>query len=146
MLNEAMMRIRFGVLTVLCVAAGAVLTAQAPPAKATIVMVAGCIREQPDKGWRVVNATEPRPSNAVAPPASELPTPPVVGTKQFQLIGVSVFDLPRYRIRRLCSKGCWSLRHRSAASMSRRSSVLHPPVPPRSNGGRSSANRATLTR
>jgi len=100
-----MMRIRFGVLTVLCVAAGAVLTAQAPPAKATIVMVAGCIREQPDKGWRVVNATEPKPSNAVAPPASELPTAPVVGTKQFQLIGVSVFDLPRYKDQTVVLKG-----------------------------------------
>lgn len=99
------MRIRFGVLTVLCIAAPAVSTAQAPPAKATIVMVAGCIREQPDKGWRVVNATEPKPSNAVAPPASELPTPPVVGTKQFQLIGVSVFDLPRYKDQTVVLKG-----------------------------------------
>ena len=98
------MRIQYCVLVVL-LAAGAGLSAQAPPSKADLVMVAGCLREQPAGGWRVVNATEPKPSNAVAPPAGELPATPVVGTKQFQLIGVSVFDLPRYKDHTVVLKG-----------------------------------------
>ena len=104
MLDEALMRIQYCVLVVL-LAAGAGLSAQAPPAKADLVMVAGCLREQPAGGGRVVNATEPKPSNAVAPPAGELPAMPVVGTKQFQLIGVSVFDLPRYKDHTVVLKG-----------------------------------------
>ena len=104
MLDEALMRIQYCVLVVL-LAAGAGLSAQAPPSKADLVMVAGCLREQPAGGWRVVNATEPKPSNAVAPPPGELPATPVVGTKQFQLIGVSVFDLPRYKDHTVVLKG-----------------------------------------
>ena len=49
-LNEAMMPIRFGAHRPVCCEA-AVLTAQAPPAKATIVMVAGCYKtKSPYKG------------------------------------------------------------------------------------------------
>jgi len=79
--------------------------AQTPPAKADIVMVAGCLKEQAPGDWRVVNALDPKPSNAVAPPASELPPMPVFGTKQFQLIGVSIFDLPSYRDKTVAVKG-----------------------------------------
>ena len=61
------MRIRFGALAILFVAARALVTAQAPPSKADLVMVAGCLREQPAGTWRVLNATDPKPSNAVAP-------------------------------------------------------------------------------
>src|SRR4051794_21154660 len=75
MLHEALMRIQYCVLVVL-LAAGAGLSAQAPPAKADLVMVAGCLREQPAGNWRVVNATEPKPSNAVAPLPGELPAMP----------------------------------------------------------------------
>jgi hypothetical protein len=103
--SEAMMRIRCGVGLVLLVATGAEPLAQAPPPKAELVMVTGCLREQPAGAWRVVNATDPKPSNAVAPPASELPTAPVAGTKQFQLIGVSVFDLPSYKDQTVVLKG-----------------------------------------
>jgi hypothetical protein len=81
------------------------LVAQAPPARADIVMVAGCLKEQPPGTWRVVHALDPRPSNAVAPAASELPAIPVLGTKQFQLIGVSIFDLPSYRDQTVVVKG-----------------------------------------
>ena len=105
MLNEGMMRdpVRRPDRSVYCGTSGRHGSGTA--SEGHLVMVAGCIREQPDKGWRVVNATEPKPSNAVAPPASELPTPPVVGTKQFQLIGVSVFDLPRYKDQTVVLKG-----------------------------------------
>lgn len=81
------------------------LAAQAPPAKADIVMIAGCLKEQPAGTWRLVNALDPKPSNAAAPPASELPAMPVVGTRQYQLIGVSVFDLPSYRDHTVALKG-----------------------------------------
>ena len=81
------------------------LAAQSPPAKSDLVMVAGCLKEQPAGTWRVVNALEPTPSNAVAPPASELPAMPVVGTREFQLIGVSIFDLPSYRDHTVVVKG-----------------------------------------
>jgi hypothetical protein len=89
----------------LIVMAGAALLAQAPPPRADIVMVSGCLKEQPAGTWRVVNALEPKPSNAVAPPASELPAMPVVGTREFQLIGVSIFDLPSYRNQTVVVKG-----------------------------------------
>jgi len=95
------------VLLAIFMAAGVALVAQAPapPAKADIVMTAGCLKEQPSGTWRVVNALEPKPSNAVAPPAAELPAMPVVGSKEFQLIGVSVFDLPSYRDHTVVVKG-----------------------------------------
>ncbi|MEQ1910176.1 MAG: hypothetical protein ABMA15_15225 [Vicinamibacterales bacterium] len=81
------------------------LGAQTPPTKADLVMVAGCLREQPAGTWRVVNATEPKPSNAAAPPPEERPTLPIVGTRQFQLIGVSIFNLPSYREQTVVLKG-----------------------------------------
>ena len=68
-------------------------------------MTAGCLKEQPSGTWRVVNALDPKPSNAVAPPASELPPMPVAGPREFQLIGVSVFDLPSYRDHTVVVKG-----------------------------------------
>jgi hypothetical protein len=99
------MRRAGGVLLAIVSAAGVGLLAQAPPANADIVMVAGCLKELPAGTWRVVNALEPKPSNAVAPPASELPPMPVVGTREFQLIGVSIFDLPGYRDQTVAVKG-----------------------------------------
>ncbi len=79
--------------------------AQAPPAKAEVVMVAGCLREQAAGEWRVVNATDPKPSNANAPAAADLPAMPVVGKQQFQLIGVSIFDLPSHKDHTVVLKG-----------------------------------------
>ncbi len=90
---------------ILVVAGSAGLGAQAPPTKADIVMVAGCLREPASGQWRVVNATEPVPSNANAPRAAELPAMPVAGKQQFQLIGVSIFDLPSYRDHTVVLKG-----------------------------------------
>lgn len=99
------MRIRFGALAILLVTAHALVTAQGPPPKADLVMVAGCLREQPAGAWRVVNATDPKPSNAVAPPSDQLASIPKSGTKQFQLIGVEVFDLPSYKDQAVVLKG-----------------------------------------
>jgi hypothetical protein len=95
-----------GVVILIFVAAAEIaLFAQTPPSKSDIVMVAGCLKEQPANTWRLVNALDPTPSNAVAPPANELPAMPVVGTRQFHLIGVSVFDLPSYRDHTVAVKG-----------------------------------------
>ena len=99
------MRIACGVLLGALMATEVGLLAQTAPAKVDIVMVAGCLKEQPAGMWRIVNATDPKPSNAVAPQATELPAPPVVGTKQFQLIGVEIFDLPSYRDKTVAVKG-----------------------------------------
>lgn len=89
----------------IAIAAGSAVAAQAPPAKADIVMTAGCLKEQPAGTWRIVNALDPKPSNAVAPQPSELPPMPVTGTKEFQLIGVSIFDLPSYKDQTVAVKG-----------------------------------------
>ena len=81
------------------------LLAQAPPAKAEVVMVAGCLREPAPGEWRVVNATDPKPSNANAPAAADVPALPVVGKHQFHLIGVSIFDLLSHKDRTVVLKG-----------------------------------------
>ena len=64
-----------GVLIASLVAGAAPLVAQAPPAKADVVMVAGCLKEQPAGAWQVVNALDPKPSNANAPPIDRNPDP-----------------------------------------------------------------------
>ena len=94
------------VVSALCIAmCTRVVAAQTPPAKADIVMISGCLKEQAAGTWRVTNATDPKPSNAVAPPASELPPTPAVGTRQFDLIGVAVFNLPAYKDQAVVVKG-----------------------------------------
>ena len=98
------MRSVTAVLSMLCVAAVG-LGAQAPPAKADVVMVAGCLREGAAGEWRVVNATDPKPSNANAPASADLPALPVVGKNTFQLIGVAIFDLPSHKDHTVVVKG-----------------------------------------
>ncbi len=99
------MRILSPVVLIQLVAACAGLQAQTPAAKAEIVMVAGCLREQAPSEWRVANATDPKPSNANAPMVDDLPAMPVVGKNQFQLIGVSIFDLPSHKDHTVVLKG-----------------------------------------
>lgn len=99
------MRIACVVLSIVFAWTGAGLVAQTPPAKAEIVSVAGCLREQPAGEWRIVNATDPKPSNANAPPPADLPAMPVVGKNQFRLIGVSIFDLPSHAGHTVVVKG-----------------------------------------
>lgn len=81
------------------------LVAQSPPTKADVVMVAGCLREPAPGEWRVVNATDPKPSNANAPAAADVAALPVVGKNQFHLIGVSIFDLPSHKDSTVVVKG-----------------------------------------
>ena len=97
------MRSVMSVLSMLCVA-HAGLVAQAP-VKAEVVMVAGCLREVTSGEWRVVSATDPKPSNANAPAAADVPALPVVGKNQFHLIGVAIFDLPSHKDHTVVLKG-----------------------------------------
>jgi hypothetical protein len=74
----------------------ALQTAQTPQ-KIELVSVTGCLKAATPNTWTLVNATDPVPSSANAPPAKEVPKTPPVGKNQFQLIGVSEFNLPAHR-------------------------------------------------
>jgi hypothetical protein len=69
----------------------------APSSKIDIVSVAGCLKESAPNDWRVVNATDPAPSNANAPAPKDIPATPPVGKNEFKLIGVSEFNLPQHK-------------------------------------------------
>jgi hypothetical protein len=71
--------------------------AQAPADKAPVVAVAGCVTEQGADNWMLTNATEPTPSIANAPPATQPYTGPTSGKNQFKMIGVSEFNLPAHK-------------------------------------------------
>ncbi len=79
--------------------------AQAPPAKAEIVAVTGCLREAPPGTWTLVNASDPVISVANAPTQKEKASLPTSGKNQFRLIGVSVFNLPEHRVHTVLVKG-----------------------------------------
>ena len=55
-----MMQIRCTLLAGLLVTTTAAVSTQAPLAKAGVVSVAGCLREQAPGEWRLVNATDPQ--------------------------------------------------------------------------------------
>jgi hypothetical protein len=77
-----------------------------PPAhKVDIVSVAGCLRETQPATWMLVNATDPAPSIANAPPPNEIPATPPIGKNQFRLIGVSEFNLPQHKDHAVIVKG-----------------------------------------
>ena len=97
-------------------AANASASAQAPaPDKVPIVAVAGCITEQPAGTWRLTNASDPVPSIANAPPTGQPYKGPTSGKGQFQLIGISEFDLPAHKGHNVLVKGLFV----KAAPMSR---------------------------
>jgi hypothetical protein len=73
--------------------------------KVDIVSVTGCLRETAPSTWMVVNATDPVPSIANAPPKDEIPATPPVGRNQFRLIGVSEFNLPQHKDHAVIVKG-----------------------------------------
>jgi hypothetical protein len=75
---------------------GATTRAQAPTDKVPIVAVTGCVAEQPDKTWMLTAATDPVPSIANAPPATQPHSGPTRGKNSFRLIGTSEFDLPKH--------------------------------------------------
>ena len=92
-------------------------TGQAPakPEKLDIVATVGCLKETTPDSWTLDQATDPVPSNANAPPAKEIASMPKSGKNQFQLIGVSVFNLPSHRGQTVLIKGL----HIKATPMSR---------------------------
>jgi len=71
--------------------------AQAPVEKVPIVAVVGCLAEQGTDNWMLTSATDPEPSIANAPPATQPYTGPTSGKNSFKLIGVSEFDLPAHK-------------------------------------------------
>jgi hypothetical protein len=79
--------------------------AQAAPPKVDIVSVSGCLKESAPNDWRLVNATDPAPSNANAPAQKDIPAAPPVGKNEFKLIGVSEFNLPQHKDRAVMVKG-----------------------------------------
>ncbi|HJZ74766.1 MAG TPA: hypothetical protein VKE51_23680 [Vicinamibacterales bacterium] len=77
----------------------------APSTKVDIVSVTGCLKEQTPNNWVVTNATDPVPSNANAPPATDIPSTPPAGRNEFKLIGVSEFNLPAHKDHTVILKG-----------------------------------------
>src|SRR5262245_43235659 len=77
----------------------------APSSKVDLVSVAGCLKESAPNDWRVVNATDPAPSNANAPAPKDIPATPPVGKNEFKLIGVNEFNLPQHKDHVVIVKG-----------------------------------------
>lgn len=73
--------------------------------KVDIVKVVGCLRQQNSTTWMLVAATDPEPSSANAPARSEVPKEAPGGKNQFQLIGVSEFNLPSFKDHTVLVKG-----------------------------------------
>ena len=89
----------------LALAMAAMQAAQPSAPKVDIVSVAGCLKEAGPNDWRVVNATDPAPSNANAPTPKDIPPTPPVGKNEFKLIGVSEFNLPQHKNHAVIVKG-----------------------------------------
>jgi hypothetical protein len=87
--------------------AGALAFAQGPPKPDKIdpVAVVGCLKEPKPNQWMLVAASDPTPSTANAPSAKELAALPKGGKSQFELIGVTVFNLPTHRDHTVVVKG-----------------------------------------
>ncbi len=77
----------------------------APPAKADLVSVVGCLEEGPADTWRLTRASDPIASTANAPSLKELSAAPRGGKNEFHLIGVRVFNLPAHRNHTVLVKG-----------------------------------------
>jgi hypothetical protein len=91
--------------TVACTLALTAVVAAQAPTKVDLVSVTGCLREATPNAWTLDNATDPVPSNANAPPASEIPKTPPAGKNQYRLIGVSEFNLPAHKGHTVIIKG-----------------------------------------
>ena len=83
----------------------AAVQAAAPSKKVDIVSVTGCLKEASPDNWTLVNATDPVPSTANAPPAKDVAAIPPAGRNTFKLIGVSEFNLPAHRDQTVVIKG-----------------------------------------
>jgi hypothetical protein len=87
--------------------AAALFLQSSPSQKVDIVSVTGCLKEAAPNDWRVVNATDPVPSNANTPPAKDLPATPPSGRNEFRLIGVNEFNLPQHKDHAVIVKGLY---------------------------------------
>jgi hypothetical protein len=109
---------RTAALTIVAVAAAGTLVAlaaaqtQKPAEKPTEkiekidpVAVLGCLREAPEGTWKLVDASDPVPSTANAPTPKELAALDKPGRNEFQLVGVSIFNLPVFRNHWVVVKG-----------------------------------------
>jgi hypothetical protein len=95
-------------LWLLLLAPALVAERQAPAAKAEkleTVAVGGCLKESVPGTWTLADASDPVPSTANAPSAKELASLPKSGKNAFQLIGVSIYDLPAHRDHAVVVKG-----------------------------------------
>jgi hypothetical protein len=101
-----------------------------PGRRVDIVSVTGCVRERPAGTWLLTSATDPVKSTANAPDKKELPTSPVAGKNQFQLIGVGEFNLPSLRDQTVVVKGL----HIVATPMGRLNVTSVTPVFPTCSG------------
>ena len=78
----------------------------APPAKADIVAVGGCLRETSPDVWTLVAASDPVVTpTANAPSAKEAASIAKNGTNEYRLTGVTVFNLPAHRGHNVLVKG-----------------------------------------
>jgi hypothetical protein len=77
----------------------------ATPEKVDPVAVVGCLKEAKPSVWLLVNASEPVASTANAPSAKEMAGLPKGGKREFQLIGVAVFNLASHRDHSVVVKG-----------------------------------------
>jgi hypothetical protein len=77
---------------------------QKPTEKIEPVAVVGCLKE--DGGsWKLVEASDPVASTANAPTPKELAALDKPGKNEFQLIGITVFNLPTHRNHWVVVKG-----------------------------------------
>jgi len=75
------------------------------PETVETVAVSGCLKAGPGETWELVDASDPVPSTANSPSAKELAELRKSGPNRFQLIGVSIFGLPRHRNHVVAVKG-----------------------------------------
>jgi hypothetical protein len=81
------------------------VAAQKPVEKVDVVAVVGCLRQAGPDTWTLVNATDPVVSTTNAPSPKELASMPRSGKQEFQLIGVTPFNLPAHRDQTVAVKG-----------------------------------------
>jgi hypothetical protein len=80
--------------------------AKPPSGKVDIVAVGGCVKDTAPGTWMLIEASDPVQSpNANAPAAKELAAIAKSGKNQYQLTGVTVFNLPSHRGHSVVVKG-----------------------------------------
>lgn len=85
--------------------AAAVQGAQPAPKKVDVVAVAGCVKESSPGNWMLTGASDPVASTANAPSPKELQAFAKGGKNEFQLTGVTIFNLPAHRWHTVVVKG-----------------------------------------